>query len=258
MRPYKDPDEFIKNLGKEAFQERIDQAENSFYFEIRILSEQYDQSDPEQRTKFHREIAQKLCEFSEDLERENYLQAIAEKYMIRPDDLRKMVIGYASQTGIARPIPRPRSGVQNKSDPSESGRKSQRLLITWIGDDPSLYTIVRKYISLEDFTEELYRKVAEKMFVELDNGQFQPAGIISMFEDEEEQRQAAELFHTTLPELSTKQERERAFHDILVSVKRNSYQYYMAQLGTDVNAVKKAVEGKKALEELQRARISLE
>ena len=258
MRPYKDPDEFIKNLGKEAFQERIDQAENSFYFEIRILSEQYDQSDPEQRTKFHREIAQKLCEFSEDLERENYLQAIAEKYMIRPDDLRKMVIGYASQTGIARPIPRPRSGVQNKSDPSESGRKSQRLLITWIGDDPSLYTIVRKYISLEDFTEELYRKVAEKMFAELDNGQFQPAGIISMFEDEEEQRQAAELFHTTLPELSTKQERERAFHDILVSVKRNSYQYYMAQLGTDVNAVKKAVEGKKALEELQRARISLE
>ena len=258
MRPYKDPDEFIKNMGKEAFQERIDQAENSFYFEIRILSEQYDQSDPEQRTKFHREIAQKLCEFSEDLERENYLQAIAEKYMIRPDDLRKMVIGYASQTGIARPIPRPRSGVQNKSDPSESGRKSQRLLITWIGDDPSLYTIVRKYISLEDFTEELYRKVAEKMFAELDNGQFQPAGIISMFEDEEEQRQAAELFHTTLPELSTKQERERAFHDILVSVKRNSYQYYMAQLGTDVNAVKKAVEGKKALEELQRARISLE
>ena len=254
----KDPDEFIKNLGTEAFQERIDQAENSFYFEIRILSEQYDQSDPEQRTKFHREIAQKLCEFSEDLERENYLQAIAEKYMIRPDDLRKMVIGYASQTGIARPIPRPRSGVQNKSDPSESGRKSQRLLITWIGDDPSLYTIVRKYISLEDFTEELYRKVAEKMFAELDNGQFQPAGIISMFEDEEEQRQAAELFHTTLPELSTKQERERAFHDILVSVKRNSYQYYMAQLGTDVNAVKKAVEGKKALEELQRARISLE
>ena len=47
-------------------------------------------------------------------------------------------------------------------------------------------------------------------------------------------------------------------HDILVSVKRISYQYYMAQLGTDVNAVKKAVEGKKALEELQRARISLE
>ena len=257
MRPYKDPDEFIKNLGKEAFQERIDQAENSFYFEIRILSEQYDQSDPEQRTKFHREIAQKLCEFSDDLERENYLQAIAEKYMIRPDDLRKMVVGIASQTGLARPLERPRSGVQKK-DPAENGRRSQRLLITWISDDPSLYRIVRKYISPEDFTEELYRKVAERLFDELDRDQFQPAGIISMFEDEEEQREAAELFHTTLPELSTRQERERAFHDILLAVKKNSYQYYMAKLGTDVNAVKQAVEGKKALEELQRTHISLE
>ena len=257
MDPYKDPDEFIKNLGKEAFQERINQAENSFYFEIRILSEQYDQSDPEQRTKFHREIAQKLCEFSEDLERENYLQAIAEKYMIRPDDLRKMVVGIASQTGLARPLERPRSGVQKK-DPAENGRRSQRLLITWISDDPSLYRIVRKYISPEDFTEELYRKVAERLFDELDRDQFQPAGIISMFEDEEEQREAAELFHTTLPELSTRQERERAFHDILLAVKKNSYQYYMAKLGTDVNAVKQAVEGKKALEELQRTHISLE
>jgi DNA primase len=41
-------------------------------------------------------------------------------------------------------------------------------------------------------------------------------------------------------------------------VKKNSYQYYMAKLGTDVNAVKQAVEGKKALEELQRTHISLE
>ena len=96
------------------------------------------------------------------------------------------------------------------------------------------------------------------MFAELDSGQFQPAGIISMFEDEEEQRQAAELFHTTLPELSTRQERERAFHDILLAVKRNSYQYCMTNLGNDVNAVMQAVKGKKALEELQRTHISLE
>ena len=34
MRPYKDPDEFIKAMGAEAFQERIDNAENSFMYEI--------------------------------------------------------------------------------------------------------------------------------------------------------------------------------------------------------------------------------
>ncbi len=34
MHPYKDPDEFVKNMGTEAFQERIDQAQNSFFFEL--------------------------------------------------------------------------------------------------------------------------------------------------------------------------------------------------------------------------------
>ena len=258
MKPYKDPDEFMKALGKEAFQERINQAENSFFFEVRILAGQYDMNDPESKTKFHREIAKKLCDFKEELERDNYLQAIAEKYYIGVENLRKMVAGYAAQTGLAKPIERPKSGVQQKNHPEENAKKSQKLLITWITDEPSIYQKIKKYISPGDFTEELYRKVAEKLFAGLEEGNFQPAGIISTFEDEEEQRQAAELFQTNLPMLETGQEREKAFHDILLSVKRNSYEYYTARLGTDMGALEQVVVGKKALEELAKAHISLE
>lgn len=257
MRPYKDPDEFMKNLGKEEFQKRIDNAENSFFFEIRILSEQYDMSDPESKTKFHREIAKKLCEFKEDVERDNYLQAIADKYLIGVENLRKLVLSYASQTGLARPIERPKSGVQQKNTPEESVRKAQRLLITWITDEPSLYPKIAKYVSAEDFTEDLYKRVATRLFEELSQNRYNPAGIISMFEDEEEQRQAAALFNTNLPKLNTVQEKEKAFHDILLAVKRNSYEYYTAKLGTDVNALKQVIDGKKALEELARTHISM-
>lgn len=258
MKPYKDPDEFMKALGKEAFQERINQAENSFFFEVRILAGQYDMNDPESKTKFHREIAKKLCDFKEELERDNYLQAIAEKYYIGVENLRKMVAGYAAQTGLAKPIERPKSGVQQKNHPEENAKKAQKLLITWITDEPSIYQKIKKYISPGDFTEELYRKVAEKLFAGLEEGNFQPAGIISTFEDEEEQRQAAELFQTNLPMLETGQEREKAFHDILLSVKRNSYEYYTARLGTDMGALEQVIAGKKALEELAKAHISLE
>ena len=37
LEPYKDPDEFIKNMGAEEFQKRLDAAENSFFYEIRML-----------------------------------------------------------------------------------------------------------------------------------------------------------------------------------------------------------------------------
>lgn len=258
MKPYKDPDEFIKNLGKEAFQERIDQAENSFFFEIRILSEQYDMKDPESKTKFHHEIAKKLCEFSEDVERENYLQAIAEKYFIGVDNLRKLVMSYAAQTGLARPAERPKSGIQSKKTPEENAKKSQRLLITWLADEPSLYGKIRQYISAEDFTEDIYRRVTERLFADLDQGIYNPAAIISMFEDEEEQKEAAALFHTNLPELTTLQEKEKAFHDILLAVKKNSYEYYTSRLGSDVNALNQVIAGKKALEDMAKTHISLE
>ena len=258
MKPYKDPDEFMKNLGKEAFQERINQAENSFFFEIRILSEQYDMNDPEQKTKFHREIAKKLCEFTEDAERDNYLQAIAEKYLIGVDNLRKLVLSYATTTGGSRPLERPKSGIAKKTSPEENVKKSQRLLLTWLVDDPRLYGKIKKYISTEEFTEELYKEVADKLFAGLEQPDFQPASIISTFEDEEEQKLAAELFNTSLPKLDTKQEREKAFHDILLAVKRGSYEYYTARLGMDMTALTKAVEGKKALETLAKTHISLD
>lgn len=258
MRPYKDPDEFMKALGREAFQERIEQAENSFFFEVRILAEQYDMNDPEAKTKFHREIAKKLCQFSEDAERDNYLQAIADKYLISIENLRKLVIAYAAQTGLERQVERPRSGVRQKNNPEENAKKAQRLLITWLTDEPGLYRKVRKYLSVEDFTDELYRKVAEKFFEGMESGNFQPAGIVSTFEEEEEQRAAAEIFHTTLPELGSRQNREQAFHDILLTVKKNSYEYFSARLGSDVNALNQVIAGKKALEELAKTHISLD
>ncbi len=258
MQPYKDPDEFIKNLGTEAFQERINNAENSFLFEIRILERDYDLKDPEQKTKFHKELARKLCQFEVEVERENYLEAIAEKYHIGFENLRKLVNTYAAQTGLAKPVERPKSGVKQKNSPEENVKRVQRLLLTWITDEPSLYSRIQKFISPQDFTVELYRQVAQKLFEGIESGNYNPAAIISMFEDEEEQREVAALFNAKLEAVNTKQERERALHDILVAVKSNSLDYYSGQLGADIAALSQVVEGKKALQELQKAHISLD
>ena len=258
MQPYKDPDEFIKNLGREAFQERIDQAENSFMFEIRILERDFDLKDPESKTRFYKEIAKKLCGFEIEVERENYLEAIAEKYNIGFENLRKLVGTYAAQTGLVKPVERPKSGIAKKNTPEENEKRIQRMLLTWITDAPEVFPKISKYISPSDFTEDLYKRVAERLFKDIEAGNYNPAGIVSMFEDEEEQRQAAALFNTKVEALETKQEKERAFHDILYAVKKNSYEYYSGKLGSDVNALNQVIAGKKALEELSKTHISLD
>ena len=257
MKPYKDPDEFMKNLGAEAFEERISQAQNSFFFELSILERDYQMEDPESRTNFHREIAKKLCGFEEEVERENYIEAVAQKYHIGFDNLRRLVSGYAARTGLVQPAVRPKSTVARKNTPEENTKRSQRLLLTWITEEPALYPRISPYIAAADFTEPLYKEVADRLFTDLEKGIYQPAAIISAFEDEQEQRAVAEIFNTQLPEITTQKEREKAFHDIIYAVKKNSFEYYSGRMGSDMNALSQVIAGKKALEELSKTHISL-
>jgi DNA primase len=164
--------------------------------------------------------------------------------------------GYAVNTTREQP----KSGIQrrNKNNPQENARESQRLLLTWLADYPNLYGKIKKYIMPEDFTEELYSLVAKRIFEEIETGTLNPASIINMFEDEKEQSEAASLFTTNIPDLESKQEKEKAFHDILVRVKKNSYDYYSAKAGVDISALNKVIEGKKSLEELGKLHISLD
>lgn len=258
MKPYKDPDEFMKNLGAEAFEERISQAQNSFFFELSILERDYQMEDPESRTNFHREIAKKLCGFEEEVERENYIEAVAQKYHIGFDNLRRLVSGYAARTGLVQPAVRPKSTVARKNTPEENTKRSQRLLLTWITEEPALYPKISPYIAAADFTEPLYKEVADRLFTDLEKGIYQPAAIISAFEDEQEQRAVAEIFNTQLPEITTQKEREKAFHDIIYAVKKNSFEYYSGRMGSDMNALSQVIAGKKALEELSKTHISLD
>lgn len=266
LEPYKDPDEFIKNLGKEEFQKRIDQAENCFMFEVRMLQKEYDLSDPAGKTKFHTEIAKKLCGFSEELERENYIEAVARTYQIDKDSLRKMVVGYAAKQGMTREYVRPQK-AQQVPKKQEKGEKVQRLLLTWLVDYPNLYPKIKQYISPQDFTNELYQNVATLLFESIESNTINPASIISKFVEEDEQRMVAEIFNTKLDFLleteeeegaSSREEREKAFHDIVVNVKRNAYETDVLKSGSDIEAMQRMLVGKKALLELEKTHISLD
>jgi len=257
LRPHKDPDEFIKSEGKEAFEERIKNAENTFFFEVRVLQSEHDMSDPQSKTEFHRKLAMKLCEFEEALERENYIEAVAARFNIAVDDLRKLVTSVASQGGLVRKVERPKSGIQQKRSPEDGAKKNQRLLLTWLSDEPQIFSKVTKWITPEDFSDDLYRKVATELFMGMESGNFSPAAILDGFTDEEEHRQVAEMFNTNLIEIETKDQRKKAFHDIIYGVKAAGYDRMKKELKPDDPLfLTKTIQGKKDLEKLSHVDIS--
>ena len=260
MSPYKDPDEFIKALGAKEYRERILKAENSFLFEIRILEKNYDLSDPEGKTSFYNEIAKKLLGFTEELERENYIEAVAAKYQIGFENLRKLVHHFGVMADHLVPRQKPKSGIHEKKKKEDGMKQSQKLLLTWLIEDTRLFSVIGRYITPEDFSEEIYRKVAAELYAQFEtDGEVNPAKIISMFQSEEEQREIASLFHAHIEHLETKDSIEKALKETIVRIKRNRIDYRSKNLNpTDLLGLQKLLEDRRKLEQLEKLHISIE
>ena len=258
MSPYKDPDEFIKNLGAEEFENRIRNAENSFYYEVRMLEDDYDLQDPDGRTRFTNEVARKLIRFEDPIERDNYLEAICGKYHINPGNMNKLIGKLAAKGEGIPQYERPRSLNVTARDPDSGIRKVQKLLLTWLCEEPEIYKQIGKYLEPDDFTEEIYRTVAGVLFKQIEEGKVNPAGIISRFTGEDEQNEVGSLFNTRLEMLNTPKEKEQALKDILIKVKSHSFDI-KAREGdpADVGMINRVIENKKVLQELKGLKLKL-
>jgi DNA primase len=225
MKPYKDPDEFIKALGAEAFQQRIDKAKNSFMYEISVIEKKYDKTDPEKETAFEREVAEKLVTFSQRLERENYMRAVCKEFSISYEGMRELVASIGSHSGI---IKRPEPTKKAQATKRESGiRQAEKILLTWIIDDRNVFEKVRQYITPKDFLDPLLKDVADKLYIQFDNGKVNPATIINTYETEEEHSEVAALFSAELDAGLSQNERQKALNDTVIKVKNNSLEYEM-------------------------------
>lgn len=259
MDPYKDPDEFIKNLGAEEYQRRIDEAKNGFLFSIDMLSRGYDMRSPEGKTAFFRETARRLMEFEDELERNNYIDAVAAEYGVRKESLEKLVAKTAVSAGLARPVTRPRRAEGKEKQKEDGILTSQKVLLTWLIDDASLFDKISPLITPDDFTEELYRTVARLLYEQRRNGELNPAKILDHFTEEEEHRQAAALFNTRIRELKTKEEREQALKETILRVKSNSIDHRTLHLEpTDMAGLQHLMEEKRKLEDLRKLHISID
>ncbi len=260
MDPYKDPDEFIKALGADEYQKRIDEAENFFIFEIRQLQKQYDMSDPAERTRFETETARKLLEFHIELERDNYTDTVCREFNIPVDAMRSLVRRLAAEE-MNRPIrinTRPAENadapVARKDDPDEM------RLLSWISDRPDLFGTMAGYLKPDDFDEGILRDIAAQMYGQIEkNGIVNPAVIIDSFDEVEDQNRASWIFHENVRSLqeTPKEDKGKAFIMTLSRVVRKAYDRRIGTLdATDTKRFELIREEKESLDKIAKLRIA--
>ena len=260
MTPYKDPDEFIKNLGADEYQKRIDNAMNSFIFEIKMMREQYDLDDPHAKAEFYNNVANKLLEFPDELERNVYIEAVSKEFMIPFESLDKMVKklalsysgeGYTdryNENEVNEEIERDLK--KSKKHLEDGVKQAQKILLTWLIEDENIYGKIKDIISEKDFVEPLYYTVAKMLFEQLESGAINPAKILNQFTEEDEHREAAELFNTSLREEMSSQEKEKALNDTVYKVKKNSLDY-ASRNAKEVSELQEIINEQKKLQKIR-------
>ena len=251
LKPWKDPDEFIKNEGAEAFEERLNRAMDSFMFRVHIAEQEFAMDAPQGQNQFFERCAGMLLELSDELERNLYIEAIVKeygRYGVGTEDIRKRVNTLALKGTPAEKRIQPKSGTPETKKKESAADKAQKLMLTWMTSYPALIGKLEKYITPEDFTTPLYRQIAEMIVLQYHEGGVNPAKLLNQFVDSEEQKEVAGLFNARIP-LETEEEKRRALHDVICNMKENSIAYQSAHMNvTDMAALQKLMADKKSLE----------
>lgn len=247
MKPYKDPDEFIKALGPEAYEERIEKATNYFIFQVGTLMNEYNLDDPSEKTEFHNKVADMLLEFEDEIERNNYLESVCRTFNIPLDGLRQLVkkkgLNYIGkkQRELKETI---KSGKKEKE---EAVVLAQQILLTWLIEEENIFESVAKYVSPSDFSDDFYKRVAGIFWAQMEENVANPAKIIDNFQDEDEHKKVAALFNSPLINQNlTMQEKEKAVNDAVILIKKKSLDD-RAKNATDISEMQNIIQAKAQL-----------
>ena len=250
MRPYKDPDEFIKALGREAYEDRIQNAVNYFIFQVDVEQKKYNLNDPQEKTAFHKKVAEMLLDFKDEIERDNYLESVCRTFQIPKEGLIKLVkktgLTYVGREEKIKDTPR----VMKNAKKEDTSVNAQRILLAYLLDKNKWFKKVAEVLSPEDFVDDFYRQVALLFWEQMEQtGEANPAQIMDYFEDEEEHKKVAELFVSPIRTKLGLEEQEKAINDAVIKIKKESLEKKAANV-TDISELQNIVQEQKSLQKI--------
>lgn len=192
MEGAKDPDEYVIKYGNARFQNLVDKAISVIEFKVKILRQSLNLESTNDKIKFLNEIAKLISKIDNSMEREVYIEKIAKEYDVSKEAIYAEVnkINYRETTSDktlekARPVVIHRK-VQ-KSDISEAvKRRENTILSILLNGDLNIFQIIKQNIKIEDFKDELNRKIAEKLYQEFEKENNNVNAILDTMSEEEQ------------------------------------------------------------------------
>ncbi len=251
----KDADEFIKKYGAEAFGRIIVDAVSHITFRISCAGKNYNLQNADHRVRFAEEAAKILAGVSNDIERDVYTKETAAACGIDEDSLKSRIrkIMDASESEFLKEAEKRRQRVYDGKRAVESGQsgvnEAQKTVLSLSAENEGVRKAVFSALKPEEFENRVYRTLAECICEYAQRGEkAEPADMISLFEDIEDQNTAAAVF-AKKNDYEDVAKLEKELSENVRKIKDNHISIIMLK-APNAEELKKLVEEKRKLNEL--------
>ncbi|ADL07693.1 DNA primase [Thermosediminibacter oceani] len=245
----KDPDEFIRTRGKDAFAEQLSSARNFVDYKLDLAGRGLDLKTRDGKIKFIKNAISVLAGIENRVERELYVQKLSEELNIPRQALYEEINKIIDRTTLPN-IGSKYKNSQLRDNNKEltrfkalSGvRKAERDILRMMIEDDSARDKIMKNLTPNNFVDTKHRKIAEMIFEMVNRNEVvTPNGISIKLKDDQET--AAELANILMETADI----ENSMVDALINrVKENYLKLAIKKIKNEINQAEKIGEVKKA------------
>ncbi len=222
----KDPDEFIRQNGAEAFSALLANAVHYIRFQIQCLKKKYDLNEMSQKVAFTTQAAEILAGVENDIEKAVYAQEISHMTGIAQNaiesETKKIQQKQENTFYESAEQKRQKSFQQQHSQKMTASKgilQAQRDILFLCASNVRIYEKMKEVFFAEDFLEPVYQRVYEKIaFLYEKSGTVFPGELINYFQLPQEQKLVAEIFAVVLEHTGLK-DMEKALNEEIKRVK---------------------------------------
>ena len=191
----KDPDEFVLKFGEGRFKLAMDNAISLVEFKVKNLSKNINLENASDKIKFLNEIAKILAKVDNTMEREIYIDKIASNYQISKEAIYAEVnklIYTSSKTENLLQSKTAKNPVVKKNEKEEKDvgidlkRREDTIIALLLDANEKIFQKIKEKITPEDFKDETNKKIAIKLYEELEK---QDANVNKLIDEFDEQTQ---------------------------------------------------------------------
>jgi len=169
--PYgKDPDEFIKKEGVNAFNQLIENADSLIEFKAKVFRKNLDLDNPQDRIIYVKKIAKDIAKLSDEVKREVYISSAAKVAQIPENAVRTEVARFVNREIEKNQKNMYMAGNIRHNIYSSSKISPEKYLIALLLYDNNLYKRVKETITADMLENVKLKPIFEEIMSRLEDG----------------------------------------------------------------------------------------